>query len=348
MGVYVLRGEFPIFFWMQDHAGVPESYVAAPLFFLFGISRRVLDRGAGAQHARARRLAVYRTGVVLFGRAAGLLGILFTTVVSAYVAANYTLARSYYIEHLLVGQLVLLGAALWLARPLTEPARCRVAIAMGLAGGLGLYCNFQIVDALVPAVAGPPPGGSAPAVPARRVARRRRVPPREPALLGLQPDARLGDGGDRRALPGPLLGGRRGADPRLRSACRSCWASAPARTSRRICRAPWPGRFRLWWAARSSCCWSGSSWESAACVATPGRAGRGAAPHRDRGDPRRRLVRRVRPGPSLPPAPGAPPRAGARSRRPVDVARGRGSAPSCGSRRISSPSGWTWRPTSRR
>src|SRR6185436_6528657 len=43
MGVYVLRGEFPIFFWMQDHAGVPESYVAAPLFFLFGISRRVLD-----------------------------------------------------------------------------------------------------------------------------------------------------------------------------------------------------------------------------------------------------------------------------------------------------------------
>ena len=48
---------------------------------------------------------------------------------------------------------MLLGAALWLARPLTEPARCRVAIAMGLAGGVGLYCNFQIVDALVPAVA---------------------------------------------------------------------------------------------------------------------------------------------------------------------------------------------------
>jgi F5/8 type C domain len=72
-------------------------------------------------------------------------------VVSAYVAENYTLARSYYIEHLLVGQVVLLGAALWLARPLSEPARCRVAIAMGLTGGLGLYFNFQIVDALVPA-----------------------------------------------------------------------------------------------------------------------------------------------------------------------------------------------------
>ncbi len=151
MGVYVLRGEFPIFFWMQDHAGVPESYTAAPLFFLFGISRRTLDL-VPALGTLALGLAVYRTGSVLFGRGAGLLGLLFTTVVSAYVAANYTLARAYYIEHLLVGQVVLLGAALWLARPLSEPARCRVAIAMGLAGGLGLYFNFQIVDALIPAL----------------------------------------------------------------------------------------------------------------------------------------------------------------------------------------------------
>jgi 4-amino-4-deoxy-L-arabinose transferase-like glycosyltransferase len=150
MGVYVLRGEFPIFFWRQDHAGVPEAYAAAPLFFVFGISRRVLDL-VPALGTLALALAVYRTGAVLFGRATGLLAILFMTVVPAYVAANYTLARSYYIEHLLVGQVVLLGAALWLARPLSEPARCRVAIAMGLAGGLGLYFNFQIVDALVPA-----------------------------------------------------------------------------------------------------------------------------------------------------------------------------------------------------
>ena len=150
MGVHVLRGEFPVFFWAQDHAGVPESYVAAPLFFLFGVSRRVLDV-VPALATLGLALVVYRTGAVLFGHGVGLLGILFVTWVSAYAAANYTLARSYYVEHLLVGQVVLLGAALWLARPLSEPARCRMAIAMGLAGGLGLYFNFQIVDALVPA-----------------------------------------------------------------------------------------------------------------------------------------------------------------------------------------------------
>ena len=150
MGVYILRGDFPLFFWSQDHAGVPESYIAAPLFYLFGISRRALDL-VPALCTLALALAVYRTGAVLFGQGAGLLGILFMTGVSAYVGANYTLARSYYIAHLLVGQIVLLGAALWLARPLSEPARCRVAIAMGLAGGLGLYFNFQIIDTLVPA-----------------------------------------------------------------------------------------------------------------------------------------------------------------------------------------------------
>ena len=168
--------------------------------------------------ARSRsRLAVYRTGGVLFGRGAGLLGVLFTTVVSAYVAANYTLARAYYIEHLLVGQVVLLGAALWLARPLSEPARCRVAIAMGLAGGLGLYFNFQIVDALIPALLALLLVEPRLAVPASGVARRRRVRPREPAVLGLQPHPRLGDGGDRRALPGASLGTRGRADPGRRS-----------------------------------------------------------------------------------------------------------------------------------
>src|SRR5437763_13393220 len=36
---HVLEGEFPIFFWVQHHAGVPESYGAAVTFYLFGLSR---------------------------------------------------------------------------------------------------------------------------------------------------------------------------------------------------------------------------------------------------------------------------------------------------------------------
>jgi 4-amino-4-deoxy-L-arabinose transferase-like glycosyltransferase len=150
MGVEILRGDFPIFFWGQDHAGSPESYGAAVTFSVFGVSRVALCL-VPALAALGLAVALYRTGAVLFGRGAGLLAILFATVASPYVVAHYVRARAYYIEHLLLGQLILLGAALVLARPLSEPARARVLIGMGLAGGLGFYFGFQIVGVLVPA-----------------------------------------------------------------------------------------------------------------------------------------------------------------------------------------------------
>jgi len=150
IGMHILRGQFPIFFWRQDHAGVPESYGAAVTFAVFGPSRRTLSL-VPIVSALGLLLVLYRTGTVLFGHAAGLLAVLFATIVSPYVATHYMLARAYYVEHLLLGHIVLLGGALWLARPLAEAARARVLVAMGLAGGYGLYCGFQIVDALVPA-----------------------------------------------------------------------------------------------------------------------------------------------------------------------------------------------------
>ena len=150
MGVHVLRGEFPSSSGCRTTPACrsptsprPSSSSSACHAACSIWCRRSPRSGSPwPSTAPARCCSV---------TASGLLGILFMTWVSAYAAANYTLARSYYVEHLLVGQVVLLGAALWLARPLSEPARCRVAIAMGLAGGLGLYFNFQIVDALVPA-----------------------------------------------------------------------------------------------------------------------------------------------------------------------------------------------------
>ena len=153
MGLHVLRGELPLFFWSQHHAGVPEAYLAAVSFAFLGVSRLALDL-VPAVVAAGLMVALYRTGAVLFGPGAGLAAVLCATVVSPYVAVHYVLARGYYIEHLLLAQLVLLGAALWLrALPaLPAPAaRARILIAMGLAGGVGFYCGFQIAAALLPA-----------------------------------------------------------------------------------------------------------------------------------------------------------------------------------------------------
>ena len=36
MGLHVLRGELPVYFWRQHHAGVPESYGAAVTFAVLG------------------------------------------------------------------------------------------------------------------------------------------------------------------------------------------------------------------------------------------------------------------------------------------------------------------------
>jgi Dolichyl-phosphate-mannose-protein mannosyltransferase len=153
MGFYILRGDFPLVFWGQHHAGVPESYGAAVSFFLLGVSRASLSL-VPTLAALGLMLLVYRTGRTLFGPRTGALGVVFTAVASPYVFAHYVRARSYYVEHLVLGQVLLLGAALWLVHgpTLRETGRSRVLIAMGLAGGLGLYCGFQIVDALLPAL----------------------------------------------------------------------------------------------------------------------------------------------------------------------------------------------------
>jgi hypothetical protein len=150
MGLHVLRGEFPVFFWGQHHAGVPESYLAAVSFALLGVSRLTLNL-VPALTGLALLVCVYRTGTALFGRGAGLLAMLFVTVVSGYASSHYALARAYYIEQVLLGQVVLLAAAVWLRRPAGAVADARPALAMGLAGGLGLYCGPQVLVFLVPA-----------------------------------------------------------------------------------------------------------------------------------------------------------------------------------------------------
>jgi len=83
--------------------------VLAVTFFLFGLSRAALSL-VPALAALGLVLLVYRTGALLFGHGAGLLGMLFATIVSPYVAAHYERARAYYVEHLLLGQVVLCAA----------------------------------------------------------------------------------------------------------------------------------------------------------------------------------------------------------------------------------------------
>ena len=299
--------------------GVPESYAAAPLFFLFGISRRVLDL-VPALGTLALALAVYRTGQRPLrprGRSAGHslhhrgVGVRRGELHARPVVLRRASARR--------------PGRAPRRRPLARPAALRAGTVPGRdrhGPRRGARSLLQLPDRgrAHPCPAGPAPGGAGLAVPASGVARRRRVPPREPAVLGLQPHPRLGDGGDRRALPGAPVGARR---PRgsWSSICLPVVLGVRSGTDQPA-HLPGPlawtipvvvGGAVLLLLARVV---GGPRTPPARCR----RRRRGAPPDRDRRDARRGLVRRVRPRPALPPAPGPPARARPRARGPADVA----------------------------
>src|SRR4029078_4870084 len=80
MARHLLQGEFPIFLWGQHYKGVPEVYLAAPVFWLFGSSVVALEAATlvcfgvfvGLQFRRCERLFSTRiawmaTALVLSG-----------------------------------------------------------------------------------------------------------------------------------------------------------------------------------------------------------------------------------------------------------------------------------------
>ena len=262
-----------------------RSYVAAPLFSV-RVSRGP-RRGASAQHARARRRGLpHRRGHLRRGSCSASSPSWRrmsrrTTRWPGHATSNTCSSASSCSSAPRSGSRGAHGAG----------ARCQVAIAMGLAGGVGLCCNFRSWMRSCPRWR-PSSGGSAPAVPARAAWLGVGAFLLGPAfwVYNLTHDwATVATG----ALPGLLEADAARSSPSI--SCRSCWASAPA-DRRRICRPmAWTipavvGGAVLLLLVRSS-------WDRPP-ASRPGARGR-AAPHRSRGDPRRRLVRRLRPGPRL-------------------------------------------------
>jgi len=71
MGRHILRGEFPIFFYGQDHTGALENYLAALSFALFGASRLTLNLVPAAEALLLLTLVWAVTREAFGSRAAG-------------------------------------------------------------------------------------------------------------------------------------------------------------------------------------------------------------------------------------------------------------------------------------
>ena len=148
MGIHILKGEFPIYFWGEPYSGTLESFVAALCFYLFGISRLTLDL-VPFVFSLVFLLLTWRLGSAIFDRATGLAGLALAAVPPMLLTWHSVLARGNYIENLVLGNILFL-LALRLVRPdLSPAAHGRALWVYGFVSGFAWYMNFQSIHYLI-------------------------------------------------------------------------------------------------------------------------------------------------------------------------------------------------------
>jgi len=151
MGIHILEGEFPIFFWGERHSGTLESFLAALLFFVFGVSRQTLTL-APALVSLGFLWAGWRLARESFGEQAGLIALALLAIPPVFLSWNSVLPRGNYIENLLLGTLCLLLALRLGAADLASARGRRLTLLLGGLAGLAWYMSFQSIPYLIAAV----------------------------------------------------------------------------------------------------------------------------------------------------------------------------------------------------
>src|SRR5262245_1753668 len=139
LGLSVLKGELPVYFFGQSFMGALDGYLAAPMFWLVGVSARTLELVPVL-------LALVGVGLTLhlahdaFGPRAALLTAIVLAIPPDFLLFWSHEARNHYPLTMIFGSLALLLA-------LRAPAarRGRAAVLFGLLGlvlGLGFWTNF--------------------------------------------------------------------------------------------------------------------------------------------------------------------------------------------------------------
>lgn len=147
MGIHILRGEYPIFYWGEPYCGPLESYLAALLFFLFGPSQLALNL-APAVFSLLFLLAAYRFARTAFGRETGLVSLLLLALGPPFLVWHSVLARGNYIENLLFG-VVLMALVVRIVQAASEAARWRGLYVFAFVGGVAWWVSFQSVHFLL-------------------------------------------------------------------------------------------------------------------------------------------------------------------------------------------------------
>jgi 4-amino-4-deoxy-L-arabinose transferase-like glycosyltransferase len=148
MGVHILKGEFPAFFWGQSYTGTLESFVAALLFSLFGVSRLTLNL-APFLFSLLFLLSTWRLAETVFDRRTGLVALALAAIPPMFLTWYSVLARANYIENLVFGNLLFLIAIRLVGSGLRPSDHLRTLGIYGFVAGFAFYMNFQSIHYLV-------------------------------------------------------------------------------------------------------------------------------------------------------------------------------------------------------
>jgi len=148
MGLHILEGRFPFFFWGEPYSGTLESFLAALLFFVFGVSRQTLAL-APLLVSLGFLWAGWRLAREILGERGGLIALALLAIPPVFLSWNGVLPRGNYIENLFFGTLCLLLAwRLGQVDPASPRAR-RWGVLLGGLGGFAWYMSFQSAAYLV-------------------------------------------------------------------------------------------------------------------------------------------------------------------------------------------------------
>ncbi len=146
MARHILDGQLPVFFWGAPYSSPIESYLAAPVFALFGAGRHTLCLTIILESMAFLWLA-YLSARDMWGRAAGLWAMAFAALPPWYFLYFNSFPRTSYLEICTVAL-----ALAWLAwRQVQRGVRPRECFWYGLAAGLGFWFHTALsIYAIIP------------------------------------------------------------------------------------------------------------------------------------------------------------------------------------------------------
>ncbi len=149
MGMHVLRGEFPVFYWGQSYMGSAEAYLHAVSFEIAGAGPATL-RIKPLVVGIAEILAVYGLARTTGDRRLALGAAAFFSLAPPFLILHSISAKANHNETLLLGTLILLGTIRLLGEEDAVRRKSR-SLALGFLAGFAWWTHLLIVYYLLPA-----------------------------------------------------------------------------------------------------------------------------------------------------------------------------------------------------